>query len=175
MTTLIATALATLCFIHITFSELIYYAYGNDITEPIIIFQIPQDNPIVITSEILFLGNVIFSYPLTIYVTNQIIESIVFSRMRYSELRKWLKNLSRTIVIFLAVFIGVTYYHYMPKILGLIGVILGAIVVIITPALIHNKLVANSCCAKAFNYIFMVYAVCCAFFITFFVIYTWNR
>jgi hypothetical protein len=38
MTTLIATALATLCFIHITFSELIYYAYGNDITEPIIIF-----------------------------------------------------------------------------------------------------------------------------------------
>jgi hypothetical protein len=62
--------------------------------------------------------------------------------MRHSELRKWLKNLSRTIVIFLAVFVGVTYYHYMPKILGLIGVILGAIVVIITPALIHNKLVA---------------------------------
>jgi hypothetical protein len=38
MTVLIATALGTLCFIHITFSELIYYAYGNDITEPIIIF-----------------------------------------------------------------------------------------------------------------------------------------
>ena len=34
---LIALALATICLIHITFSEVTYYAYGDDITETIII------------------------------------------------------------------------------------------------------------------------------------------
>jgi CBS domain containing-hemolysin-like protein len=40
-TLLVIAALATIFSFHVIFSELIYYAYGNDIKEPIIIFQIP--------------------------------------------------------------------------------------------------------------------------------------
>lgn len=38
---LIAFALATICLVHITFSEITYYAYGDEITETIIIAQMP--------------------------------------------------------------------------------------------------------------------------------------
>jgi hypothetical protein len=41
MTYLIIAALCSLCTCHILFSELIYYAYGNDLKQPIVIFQIP--------------------------------------------------------------------------------------------------------------------------------------
>ena len=101
----------------------------------------PERNPFVIFAKIFFLANVIFSYPLYIIVTNQIIESFIFKKMKNSELRKWLKNLSRTIITILAVLIAVTFYHKLPKILALSGIILGAVIVLILPPLIHNKIV----------------------------------
>jgi len=36
-TLIIALALGCLCLIHLSFTELVYYAYGNDIVEPVII------------------------------------------------------------------------------------------------------------------------------------------
>lgn len=36
-TLILALALGSLCLIHLTFTELVYYAYGDDITEPVII------------------------------------------------------------------------------------------------------------------------------------------
>lgn len=71
----------------------------------------PQDNPVVLTAEFLFLIVIIFSYPLTIYITNYVIESLIFRKMAYSTLRKWLKNLSRTIVLALGVIIGTLFYY----------------------------------------------------------------
>jgi hypothetical protein len=38
---LLGSALATLCFVHIIFSELAYYTYGNDLNEPILIQKLP--------------------------------------------------------------------------------------------------------------------------------------
>ena len=64
--------------------------------------------------------------------------------MQYSTLRKWLKNLSRTIVVITALIIAITFYSSLHKIIGLAGVILGSIIVLITPALINNKLYAES-------------------------------
>lgn len=68
--TILICALSTLCFIHVVFSELVYYALGDSITEPVIILQMPEDNPFIITFKILFLGVILMSYPLTIYITN---------------------------------------------------------------------------------------------------------
>ena len=36
-TLILALALGCLCLIHIAFTELVYYAYGDDIVEPVII------------------------------------------------------------------------------------------------------------------------------------------
>lgn len=67
---IIAAALATLCAINIAFSELCYYAFGDEIKEPIIILQMPEDNPVIITDKILFCVMIGFSYPLIVYACN---------------------------------------------------------------------------------------------------------
>ena len=107
-------------------------------------------------------------------VTNYVIESAIFSKMDYSELRKWLKNLSRTTVIALSLTITSFFYYILPKIMGLCGVLLGTTVVMITPAILNNTLVAKTCCDKTINWTLIVYAVIVTVFLTFFLIYTWD-
>jgi amino acid permease len=141
---IIAAALSTLCAINIAFSELCYYTFGDGITEPIIILQMPEENPVIITDKILFCIMICFSYPLIVYACNQVIESFLFSKMEYSATRKWLKNLSRTINLALALAIAITFYYSLHKILGFSAVVFGSVIVLVFPAIIHNKLVAET-------------------------------
>jgi amino acid permease len=67
--TLLGISLFILCFTHIVFSELSYYTFGDGLNEPIIIQKLPENWGTVI-AKILFCFNILFSYPLTIYVTN---------------------------------------------------------------------------------------------------------
>ena len=172
---LLAAALSTLCGVHIIFSELSYYTYGDDLNEPIIIFKLPAENAWVIIAKILFCIQIIISYPLVIYVTNNIIEQLIFSKMNYSELRKWLKNLSRTIIVTSAVFIGYYFYKHLHKILGFTGIVLGAYIVLVTPSFIHNKLVAKTPCARCFNYFIIIYAILMGLVFGSLIIINWNE
>ena len=95
--------------------------------------------------------------------------------MLYSTLRKWLKNLSRTIVVIAALIISLTFYSSLHKIIGLAGVILGSIIVFITPALINNKLYAESALNKHKNVFIIIYAIIMMIVLTFFIILTWNK
>ena len=104
-------ALAILCVIDLSFGELCYYAYGNNIKEPLVIFELPQDHPAVIVAEVLFAIMIIVSYPLIVFVTNQVIEYNLFNRMQFSVLRYWLKNLSRTVVLAVATIFTVSIYY----------------------------------------------------------------
>jgi Na+/proline symporter len=58
--------------------------------------------------------------------------------MKYSELRKWLKNLSRTIVLIIGLILAILFYYKIHKIFAIVGVTLGSLAVTILPALIHN-------------------------------------
>jgi len=108
---IIALALATLCAINIIFSELCYYALGDDIKEPIIILQMPEENPAIIIDKILFCFMIVISYPLTIYVCNQVLDYAIFRKMDSGTTRTWLKNLVRTLNVIIAVIIAVTFYY----------------------------------------------------------------
>lgn len=173
---LIGAGLATLCTLHITLSELVYYAYGSEVSEPIIIFQMPQDNWVMIIAEFLFLINVFFSYPLLIYITNYVIDRLVFSGMRYSLGRFWLKNLSRGIVVGAAVTIGYFFYYIIPKIVSVAAVTLGVFVVAITPALLHlMELSADDTYARVTNYLLLAYGCVSSVTLTVLIIYTWDK
>jgi len=103
----------------------------------------PETNPVVIVGKIFFLFNIIFSYPLNIYQTNNILESFTFNKMEYSKCRTWLKNISRTLVVVVGVIVAVTFYYKIPKIIGISAVILGAFIALIIPPLLHNKIVVG--------------------------------
>ena len=172
---IISLALATLCTINIAFSELCYYTFGDDIKEPLIILQMPEENPAIIIDKILFCLMILISYPLTVYVCNQVLDYAIFRKTEPSSTRTWLKNLVRTINLTLAIIIAVTFYYSLHKILGFSGVVLGSIIVIIFPALIHNKIVAETTSSRCFNTFIVIYGVLAAFIIGIAIILTWNQ
>jgi hypothetical protein len=145
--------------IHVSFSELCYYAYGDNLTEPLIVQQIPANEIPVIMAKILYMIMILFSYPLTIFTANQVIEGFIFGKMMYSELRKWLKNLSRTVVVALGVSISIVTYYSLPVINGFFGALFGTIVVILVPSLMHNKILAETKCDRCCNYFLMGFAI----------------
>ena len=133
--------------------------------------MIPEENPAIITGKVFYLIVLLFSYPLIVYVANQVLEFYIFRKMAYSELRKWLKNLSRLTNCTIAAIIAVTFYMHLHQINSTVGVILGSIVVIIVPSLIHNKLAAETRGERVLNYSLVGYAVIAATVITIMNIY----
>ena len=95
--------------------------------------------------------------------------------MEYSETRKWLKNLNRTVILIISIILAILFYYHLHQILGFSGVVLGSILVIITPALVHNKIVAKSTCQRSCNYALMVYGVTAALIIGTMLIINWNN
>jgi amino acid permease len=75
---LIIAALGSLCTLYILFSELCYLTYGDGLQESIVLEQLPKDNGIIIGIKVLFSLNILFTYPITIYPTNLIIDSFLF-------------------------------------------------------------------------------------------------
>ena len=59
-------AMISLTFMHIFFAELCYYTFGKDLNVAIITDKMPADNPIIQVVKLLFILNLVFSYPLTI-------------------------------------------------------------------------------------------------------------
>ena len=108
---IISIALGMLCLINIAFSELCYYAYGDDIKEPLIILQMPEENPAIIIDKILFCFLIVFSYPLTVYVCNQVLDYAIFRKMEPSPTRKWLKNLMRIVNLIIQLIIAIIFYY----------------------------------------------------------------
>lgn len=75
---ILVAALSTLLLIDIIFAELCYYAFGDNIKEPLIMLELPEAHPAVVVARILFAIMILIAYPLIVYVTNQVIEYNIF-------------------------------------------------------------------------------------------------
>lgn len=174
-TVLLVAALVTLCATHVGFSELCYYYWGATLKEPIVTEQLPQGNWFLILAKLLFCVNILFSIPLIVYITNQIVEGFVFQKMRFSHVRTWLKNLSRTVILTCSALVSYFFYYQLHKVFSLIGVLLGSFIVIVTPALVHYKLVSDTKCSKVVNVLIIIYAIVAALALGSLLLYTWSR
>mmetsp|Transcript_13695 Transcript_13695/g.23352 ORF Transcript_13695/g.23352 Transcript_13695/m.23352 type:complete len:131 (-) Transcript_13695:76-468(-) len=96
-------------------------------------------------TECLFCLNLVFSYPLSIFPTNKIVEGFVFKKLKKNTpMRKWLKNISRLLVCFLGVYLSITVRNQLDKVLGITGGFLGVIIVLIVPTLCHFQIMAKT-------------------------------
>ena len=101
-------AYAAIVLMFIVYGELAYFAYGMNQTQQIT-GMLPQGDLIVkilITMNVLML---MLTYPLTIYPTNQILESLTWNKWlpRKGNLRTWSKNFSRFIICLSAAYLGI--------------------------------------------------------------------
>jgi amino acid permease len=145
---LLAGALITLCSIYILFSELCYFTFGNNLNEAIVMQEMPSDSLIIQIVKLLYCLNLVFSYPLCIFPTNLVIDSIIFDDFLKLEpntkKRLWAENVSRAVVCIMGVLLAVFLYDKLDKVIALSGTFLGTTVVLFIPATCHYKLVATS-------------------------------
>ena len=79
--------------VYIVFATLCYYTFGKDLHAAIVMEMMPPDNTLIQVVKFLFMINLVFSYPLTIFITNIILESFTFKSLKKnSTSRTWLKN-----------------------------------------------------------------------------------
>lgn len=90
-----------------------------------------------------------FSYALCIFPANTIIEEYTLSTItkkasnrtqmgrKYKKLKYWLQNISRFIVVFLAIYFAIELSKRLDKFLSVLGALLCAPLAILYPSLIH--------------------------------------
>lgn len=141
----LAAALFTLCSTYILFSELCYFTFGRDLDESIVMEEMPADNPIIKLVKVLFCINILFSYPITIFPTNQILDGFLFSRIdEKSTLRRILFCAMSTFIVIFGLINAIAFYHDLDKLLATTGVLFGTFVVLFVPSLCHYKLLASN-------------------------------
>jgi len=110
--------------------------------------EMPASDPVIQLVKGLYCFNLLFSYPLTIYPTNVVIDNILFDRIlklqEGSTHRYWLENFSRICVLVIGILLAVFFYDQLDKILALMGTILGTTVVLFIPACCHYRIMGRS-------------------------------
>ena len=141
---------------------------GKSEEDTIVIYDVVDDSEtgirktIIVITELLYCINLVFSYPLTIFPANKIIESFIFHRFlgmkEVTTKRKWLKNLSRLIVVFLGCFLSITFEKVLDQFLGVAGAVLGITIILIVPTLYHYKVCATTPREKNTDILFMAFS-----------------
>ena len=72
--------LVMLCTIYVSFSGLCYYAWGSDLTEPVVTEMLPAGNIFVQVMKLLFCLNLVFSFPLSIVPTFDTLEALFLGK-----------------------------------------------------------------------------------------------
>jgi proton-coupled amino acid transporter len=126
--------------------------------------------------EFLYCINLLISYPLMIHPTNMVIESYVFKKMKEkSSKRRWLKNLSRTLVVAATVFIGLYLRATLDKLTSVSGALTCTPSAFILPCIFHLKLCAKTKCQKFTDIVIIVFSTIIMFVITIYTFATWNN
>ena len=128
----------------------------------------PQSDTLV---KLLIFGYVfvlLFTYPLTIYPTNEVIERLTIERLlpKSSTCRTWTKNLSRVLVCLSAAYLGIEMREQLDILIGVLGALFCAPLAMIIPTLCHLILISKEPKEKlvdiaiiAFSGIIMVFCV----------------
>lgn len=94
---IVVSAIVSLCFIYMLFSSICYYAWGADLTEPVVTEMLPADNAFVQVMKLLFCINLIFSYPLTIVPTFNTIEALLLGKRETGSMEEEIEVVNNTL------------------------------------------------------------------------------
>jgi proton-coupled amino acid transporter len=138
-------ALALLCSIYICFSMLCYYAWGQDLNQPVVTEMLPVENVYVQILKLVFCLNLIFSYPLTSACISEGLQSAFFYEgAEHDPKQYWKVNALRSTVPIAGVIVSITVAKSLDKVISLMGAILGVTIVLMIPAFCHFKLLART-------------------------------
>ncbi|EGX89510.1 amino acid transporter, putative [Cordyceps militaris CM01] len=121
-----------------------YAAYGSK-TETVVLLNLPQDNKLVNTVQLLYSVAILLSTPLQIFPAIRIVETELFTRSgKYNPYIKWQKNVFRFFVVMLCAGIAWGGADNLDKFVALVGNFACIPLVFIYPPLLHYRAVARS-------------------------------
>jgi solute carrier family 36 (proton-coupled amino acid transporter) len=143
---IVASVIFSITVVYIIFGNFNYFAYGyKKLHEhPLITSILPRKDIPVAIVEIIWIINLIFTYPLVIHPANMVIESYVFRSWAQSKSRTWLKNFSRAIMVGFTVVLSVALMETLDKLESINGAFACIPLAFLLPCLFHYKLVATT-------------------------------
>ena len=130
--------------------------------------MLPAENVAVIIIKFLYSLNLVCSYPIIIFPTNNSIEDWLckcFGK-RHPLKAYWAQNFSRLCVTLSAIMCSIYLASKLDKFLGLIGALICAPLAVTFPAMLHLKHLAKSSCEKWFDGILITISLCILVFCT---------
>lgn len=125
--------------------------------------------------RLVFIVNLIFTYPLAIYPTNMIIEGYLFKGWAKTKKRQWSKNLYRTLMVLFTMCVSCSLHTTLDKFVSLVGALCCVPIAFTLPTMFHLKLLAKTRCQIIFDYILIVVSIMMMIFSSVFTILTWNE
>lgn len=164
-------------FLYVVFGTYCISVWGNDIKS--LVTSNVDNEPsapswLNYTIKILFMINLLFSYPLVIYPAHIIIENIIYAGWEKSRKRQLSKNVTRSILVAFTVVFTLVIGEKIEKLLSFNGALFCTPVAFIFPAAFHLKAVANDKCSKATDITILVFSFAVMIFSTIMSIKTWS-
>lgn len=107
-----------------------------------IFFQ--RNNIAVALIDVIWIINLIFTYPLVLYPATMVFESYVYAKVPRSNKRTWMKNVTRTLFVAFTVVLSVSLLDTLDKLESINGAFACIPLAFMLPALFHYKLVAET-------------------------------
>ena len=124
--------------------------------------------------NVLWIINIIITYPLVLHPANIIIESYLYKGWPKSFKRQWMKNSTRTLLVTFTVVLSVWLMETLDKLESLNGAFACIPVAFLFPALFHYKLVAETRRAKIIDLIIATFSIMLQIVCTIVTFMFWN-
>ena len=135
----------TLVSFYLIFAETCYFAWGSDLTEPLVTQMLPADSLLVIILKFLFSLNLVCSFPIMINPANAALENWFCKCFKHNKTKLyWSQNFSRFLIVVLEITISVCLASKIDKFVGLVGSVLCVPLALFLPALLHLNAIAKT-------------------------------
>jgi proton-coupled amino acid transporter len=132
--------------VYIFFGNYIYFIYGLDKVgeHPLVTDILPAKNIAVAIVDVIWIINLILTYPLVLYPATMVFESYVYAKVAKSPKRRWMKNLTRSMFVAFTVVLSVSLLDTLDKLESINGAFACIPLAFTLPALFHYKLRAET-------------------------------
>ena len=154
-----------------------YFIYGQEVLNnyPLVTDMYPASKFPIILIDIIWIINVIVTYPLVLHPANMVLESYLFKGMTKSKKRTWLKNISRTILVGFTVVLSISLMDTLDKLESVNGAFACIPLAFTLPTLFHYKLVAETKQAKTIDLCIIVLGIVLQIVCTIVTFIYWNE
>ena len=145
---------------YIFFGNYTYFVYGKEklSQDPMITQILPNDEIPVTAVKVIWIINLILTYPLVIHPANMVIESYLFNGWAKSFRRKWSKNVSRTLLVAFTVVLAISLMKTLDRLESINGAFACIPLAFLLPSIFHYKLIAETTKEKTIDLTIAVFS-----------------